>query len=208
MFRDQGESGDQMLVIAKILNMKDKLLQQILSALLYKKTVIWTDLKINPGASRDNDEIYASEKVVKVRERIDAYLALQNYLPSRINYVPIEPEEVGVYTNIQQDAEGTQGTDFTQLLEAVIDSNADMETLIKDKFLFSQEKIQGFLDTNPVQQTLREQVEELNLHIETLNEQMSANQARLAEADKGENNTQSLQATVDKLRSEVREKDY
>lgn len=100
MFRDQGESGDQMLVIAKILNMKDKLLQQILSALLYKKTVIWTDLKINPGASRDNDEIYASEKVVKVRERIDAYLALQNYLPSRINYVPIEPEEVGVYTNI------------------------------------------------------------------------------------------------------------
>ena len=208
MFRDQGESGDQMLVIAKILNMKDKLLQQILSALLYKKTVIWTDLKINPGASRDNDEIYASEKVVKVRERIDAYLALQNYLPSRINYVPIEPEEVGVYTNIQQDAEGTQGTDFTQLLEAVIDSNTDMETLIKDKFLFSQEKIQGFLDTNPVQQTLREQVEELNLHIETLNEQMSANQARLAEADKGENNTQSLQARVDKLLSEVREKDY
>lgn len=37
---------------------------------------------------------------------------------------------------------------------------------------------------------------------------MSANQARLAEADKGENNTQSLQARVDKLLSEVREKDY
>ena len=56
-----------------------------------------------------------------------------------------------------------QGTDFTELLEAVIESNADMETLIKDKFLFSKEKIQGFIDTNPVQATLREKVEELNL---------------------------------------------
>lgn len=55
-----------MLVIAKILNMKDKILQQILAALLYKKTVIWTDLKINPGASRNNDEIFAAVKIVEV----------------------------------------------------------------------------------------------------------------------------------------------
>ncbi len=68
--RDQGEQGDLMLVIAKILNMKDKILQQILAALLYKKTVIWTDLKINPGASRNNDEIFAAVKIVEVQERI------------------------------------------------------------------------------------------------------------------------------------------
>jgi hypothetical protein len=66
MLRDQGEQGDLMLVIAKILNMKDKILQQILAALLYKKTVIWTDLKINPGASRNNDEIFAAVKIVEV----------------------------------------------------------------------------------------------------------------------------------------------
>ena len=54
-----------MLVVAKILNMKDKILQQILAALLYKKSVIWTDLKINPGGSNDNsDVIYAAEKIV------------------------------------------------------------------------------------------------------------------------------------------------
>ena len=41
-----------------------------------------------------------------------------------------------------------------------------METLIKDKFLFSREKIKGFLDTNPVQQTLRERVEELSVLLE------------------------------------------
>ena len=72
--RDQGEQGDLMLVIAKILNMKDKILQQILAALLYKKTVIWTDLKINPGASRNNDEIFAAVKIVEVQERILQYL--------------------------------------------------------------------------------------------------------------------------------------
>ena len=50
---------------------------------------------------------------------------------------------MGVYTDISHESEGqnSQGTDFTQLLEALIESNQDMETLIKDKFLFSAEKI-------------------------------------------------------------------
>lgn len=63
-----------MLVVARILNMKDRLLQQILKGLLYKKTVIWTDLKINPGVSSDNsDIIYAAAKIVKVRNKIDKF---------------------------------------------------------------------------------------------------------------------------------------
>ena len=74
---DAGENGDQIFTLGKLMNMKDKLMQQILAALLYKKTVVWTDLKINPGASRDTDEIYASQKVVDVRNRIDNYLATQ-----------------------------------------------------------------------------------------------------------------------------------
>ena len=100
-FRDQGETGDQIHVIGKILNMKDKLMQQILAGLLYKKTVIWTDLKINPGASRDNDVIYAGQKVVDAKQRIDDFMQQQNYLPSRYNYVPIDHEEQGVFTSSQ-----------------------------------------------------------------------------------------------------------
>ena len=50
-----------------------------------------------------------------------------------------------------------------------------METLIKDKFLFSKEKILGFLETNPVQLTLREEVAHLNGHIKTLSEQITQN---------------------------------
>ena len=81
--------------------MKDKLMQQILAGLLYKKTVIWTDLKINPGASRDNDVIYAGQKVVDAKQRIDDFMQQQNYLPSRYNYVPIDHEEQGVFTSSQ-----------------------------------------------------------------------------------------------------------
>ena len=132
-------------------------MQQILAALLYKKTVIWTDLKINPGASSDNsDVIYAAAKIVQVKDKIDEFMNTLQHLPSRYSYEPIDPDAQGVYTDVPQDVEGAedqepQGTDFTELLEAVIESNIDMETLIKDKFLFSAEKIQGFLDTNPVQ---------------------------------------------------------
>ena len=77
--------------------------------------VIWTDLKINPGASRDNDVIYAAEKIVQVKNKIDEFLATQEYLPSRYNFKPIDPEEMGVYTDISPEAEGqnSQGTDFT-----------------------------------------------------------------------------------------------
>ena len=83
--------------------------------MLYKKTVIWTDLKINPGASRDNDEIYAADKIVQVRNRIDDFLATDHYLPSRYNYEPIDPDEPGIYTDIrpEQEGQGSQGTDFT-----------------------------------------------------------------------------------------------
>lgn len=96
-----------MLAMAKILNMKDKLLQQILAALLYKKTVIWTDLKINPGASSDNsDIIYAAAKIVQVKDQIDEFLAHSpGYLPSRYNYKPIDADAGGVYTEVVPEVE-------------------------------------------------------------------------------------------------------
>ena len=136
-------------------------MQQILGALLYKKTVIWTDLKIQPGATSDNSNvIYASEKVVEVKNKIDDFMSTLGYLPSRYTYKPIttlEQEEVeqGIFTQQPPESElyedrEPQGTDFTKLLETVIECNTDMENLIKDKFLFSKEKIQGFLDSNVV----------------------------------------------------------
>ena len=89
-----------MLTVAKILNIKDKLMQQILAALLYKKTCIWTDLRISPGASDGNSEfIYAAQKIVEVKDRIDEYMANKGFLPSKYTYEAIDAEEPGVYTD-------------------------------------------------------------------------------------------------------------
>jgi len=54
--------------------------------------------------------------------------------------------------------------------------------------------------------TLREQVEELQLHIKQLNLQIANNQMRLAEQDKGENNTQNLQQKIDRLNLDLEAK--
>lgn len=131
------DSNDPMYVVARILNMKDALLQQIFTGLLYKKTVIWTDLRINPGGSRDNDVIYAPEKVVHIQNKIDDFNQTLGYLPNKFTYKAIDPDDSGTYT----ENEATDDTQFTDFLSAVIDSNNDMETLIKEKFLFSNEKI-------------------------------------------------------------------
>ena len=62
-----------------------------------------------------------------------------------------------------------------------------MEKLIKDKFLFSQEKIQGFIDTNPEQATLRKKVEELKERIIELEAMNATAQERLASQNSGVN---------------------
>ena len=62
--RDVSETQDKMFVFAKILNIKDNLMQQILWGLLYTKMVIWTDLMINPGSGgRSGGDIFTGEKV-------------------------------------------------------------------------------------------------------------------------------------------------
>ena len=116
------------------------MLNQILSAMLYKKTVIWTDLKINPGDSRSNDEVYAAAKVAEMHERLDQFMQNLGYLPTKLSYEQIDPDQPGTYTQQQQSGIGGE-TQFTEILQATIDCTVDMEKLIKDKFLFSQEKI-------------------------------------------------------------------
>ena len=51
--------------------------------------MIWTDLKIQPGACSDDNFIYAAEKVVEVKHQIDDFMSTLGYLPSRYTYKPI-----------------------------------------------------------------------------------------------------------------------
>ena len=80
-----------------------------------------------------------------------------------------------------------------------------METLIKEKFLFSDEKIQNFLKTNPVQRTLREQVEELNRKVQMLEETIQRTQDRLSNEDKGQSEMNQLQKKYSDLQEKYSE---
>ena len=92
--REQGDTQDHMFIIARILDLKDAMLQQILSAILYKKTVIWTDLKINPGgSSSDNGEVYATQRVFEMQQKCDAFMQNLGYLPTKLTYNALDPDD-------------------------------------------------------------------------------------------------------------------
>lgn len=44
-------------------------------------------------------------------------------------------------------------------MTAFTEAYVDLEELVKKNWIFSEEKIKGFMETNPVQRSLREQVE-------------------------------------------------
>ena len=96
----------------------------------YKKTVIWTDLKIMPGSSKNadtNDEIYTSEKIAEIHDIMDEFEAKAGYIPSRMHFKPFDSEQ---FQQNDEDAEKTKHKNNSYLaktLEATIESNIDME---------------------------------------------------------------------------------
>ena len=58
-----------------------------------------------------------------------------------------------------------ENCESTYTLEAMIDHINDMENLIKKNFLTPADKIKEMYDANPVQKTLREEIEEMKIEI-------------------------------------------
>ena len=55
----------------------------------------------------------------------------------------------------------SEETESSKWLIALTEAYVDMEDLVRKNWLFSEEKIKGFMETNPVQRSLRLQVEHL-----------------------------------------------
>ncbi len=72
-------------------------------------------------------------------------------------YEPITELNQGLYTKINDFKPETVET-LTDMVNGII----DMEVLIQQKFLFTEEKRKQFFQSNPVQNTLRKKVEDLN----------------------------------------------
>ena len=84
---------DQFVTIAKLMDLKDALYSQMFEALLYKKTVLYEDLDLNANvATKETNVVYMSEKVVQMHEKLAEFTATKGYLPSKIDYLPLNEE--------------------------------------------------------------------------------------------------------------------
>lgn len=125
--------------------MKDQLQGQIFFAVMYRKQILWDDLDIG---GKEGEAVYASPKVVEIHEKMTAYQQEWGYKPTKMVYEPITENKPGLYTRAKAD-------DFkpetSETLKDMVGSCIEMETLIQQKFLFSEEKRRQFFDSNPVQ---------------------------------------------------------
>ena len=76
-----------------------------------------------------------------------------NYVPSKLFYHEVDLDTPGNYS-INVDT-----TDSVSNLEALCEGFIEIENLIKKNFKLSSEKLMKFTDSNPVQLTLREELE-------------------------------------------------
>ena len=145
------------------MDIKDALYSQLFEALLYKKTVLYENLDLNSSvATKENNIIYMSEKVVQMHEKLVEFQTSKGYLPKNIDYVPVTEETTGPYSQFGINEDGidmsSEETESSKWLFSLTEAYVDMSELLSKNSL---EKIQGFMETNPVQRGLREQVEAL-----------------------------------------------
>ena len=91
------------------------------------------------------------------------------HIPTKIQFEFVNLESSG-YFSPDNDGKKCESTDT---LDALVENFNDMEELIKKNFLLVQkspEKIDEFNENNPVQRTLRDQVEIISLELARLKE--------------------------------------
>ena len=139
-----------MALIAKLLNLKNNLQKQVFMGVLYRKLVIWMDLNIQ------SDE-FVHSKVVDAINLINDLKEQLKYVPSRLYYKEIGLDTPGPYS---VSADGSS-SESVQNLGALCEGFLEMENLIKKNFKLSSEKLTAFTESNPIQITLREELESI-----------------------------------------------
>lgn len=91
-------------------------------------------------------------EVVEAINQINDFKESLKYVPSKLFYSEVDLESPGYYS---VNSEG----DSVSNIEALCDAYSEMENLIKKNFKLSAEKLLKFTDNNPVQLTLREELE-------------------------------------------------
>lgn len=100
------------------------------------------------------NHIHPYLEVVEAINMINDFKENLKYVPSKLFYREVDLESQGLYS-INSDGRN----DSVSNLEALCEGFIEMENLIKKNFKLSSEKLLKFTDNNPVQITLREELE-------------------------------------------------
>lgn len=133
-----------------------------------------------------------------INDRMEHYLKTKKYIPTREYYNEVKAES-GFFTNDQ--AMKTEQPEAAQALRLMVKDVVEMDELIKNNFLQSEVKKQEFFMNNPVQQTLRRQVEEQQKEIQALKEKNSKLMSE--QNDKENNNEAEMQRVIKRLEYEL-----
>lgn len=110
------------------MDIKDNIQNQIFSALLYRKIVVWLDLAIT-------SDKYEDEKVVKLYEKIAALKSEKDYIPTKLNFEPIDEDYIGFFAKDPDAA-----SDMVNCETALIGGFLEMEELSKTTYTYTDEK--------------------------------------------------------------------
>ena len=80
------------------MTLKDDLVCQIFTAVMYRKTILFEDLSVN-NDGKEGEEIYVSPKVVEIYDRINKYQVELGFKPPKLIYEPVSVGRSGLYTN-------------------------------------------------------------------------------------------------------------
>ena len=83
-----------------------------------------------------------------------------HYIPSKLFFSEVDLNTPGIYS-ITNEQQNNQMQDSVPSMEALCEAFIEMENLIKKNFKLSSEKLLKFTDSNPVQITLREELEQV-----------------------------------------------
>lgn len=188
----EDENTNPLELVIKLMNMKDNLVKQVFSALLYRKILIWKDLNIQ-------SEDFVDDKVVTITNLMDSLQSELGYIPTKAILEEVKLDTPGFYT-VTSDGE-KRFSETLQLLHAFTLAFFEMENLIKTNFKLSSEKREKFTENNPVIATLRDDLEEVHKEKERILEDMRRNESLMMGGERKE--IIDLTHDMDKLRIEM-----
>jgi len=84
-------NNDKVTMICKLMDMKDNILNQIFSGMLYRKIVTFIDLNIV-------SEKYEAERVVQLYNLVNQFKSEKDFIPTKLAFEPLEEDFTGFYS--------------------------------------------------------------------------------------------------------------